>query len=146
MPPQDFLDLAKRLASESSEVSWRSAISRAYYAMFHEVRNKLASWGFMIRQSDQAHAGLTRRLLHSGNDSLVSLGEFLSDLKRHRNYADYDLRRPVHQSDALVQVSRIEKSFQTTLNINRDEETKAVENIRRYESDVLREVTWQSPN
>lgn len=31
----DYLDLADDLASRSDEAAWRSAISRAYYAMLH---------------------------------------------------------------------------------------------------------------
>ena len=67
MSPREFLSLADRLLGETTEADWRTAISRAYYAAFHESRELLASWGFVIRQADQAHTGVSRRLTCSGS-------------------------------------------------------------------------------
>lgn len=59
---REFLALAEELGQRRAEVSWRTAIGRADYAAFHRARNFLASLGFVTRRSDQAHAGLYRRL------------------------------------------------------------------------------------
>ena len=48
MAPREFLDLADELLDGSGEASWRSAVSRAYYAAFHTARLLLIHCGFLI--------------------------------------------------------------------------------------------------
>ena len=146
MLPREFLSLAERLSREPSESAWRSAVSRAYYAMFHESRDRLAAWRFLTRQSDQAHVAVSRRLGASQVKGLVDLGRALADMKRERNRADYDLPRPFSQSDSLELVERVDAVQSTAFDLSADEQRVAIDNMRRYERDVLREVTWQSPN
>src|SRR6266436_1986042 len=92
MKSRDFLTLAQRLVSESAEVSWRSAVSRAYYAAFHVARELLEDLGFVVPQGDRAHAYLWLRLSNSGDPLVVKTGRRLGDLRRWRNRADYDVR------------------------------------------------------
>ncbi len=44
----EFLAPAERLVHESAEADWRSAVSRASYAAFHEARRLLADLGFRV--------------------------------------------------------------------------------------------------
>ena len=146
MSPREFLSLADRLLGETTEADWRTAISRAYYAAFHESRELLASWGFVIRQADQAHTGVSRRLTCSGSPQLVNLGRSLSDLKRMRNVADYDLHCTITRQGACDEVLKVNRLLTAHTAFTDNERRLAIEGIRRYERDVLREVTWRSPN
>ena len=146
MSPQEFLVIAHRLALESTEAAWRTSVSRAYYAIFHVCRDRLADWGFLTRQSDQAHMAVSRRLLGSQVKPLVDLGQLLMDSKRVRNHADYELKRPFGQTEAVRFVGTIESSAATAFELTQETQRLAVDNMRSYERDVLREVTWRSPN
>ena len=55
---RDYLTLAKTWITGASEAEWRSAVSRAYYAAFHEARDLLRNLGFAVPRGDQAHAYL----------------------------------------------------------------------------------------
>lgn len=146
MSPREFLVIAKRLANEPTEAAWRTAVSRAYYSLFHQCRDQLAVWGFVTRQSDQAHLAISRRLFGSQLRPLVDAGHLLTDSKRVRNHADYELQRPFHQIEVLRFVQAIESGAATAFQLNSDHQRLAVNNIKNYERDVLREVTWRSLN
>lgn len=48
---RDFLLVASRLAAETTEADWRTAVSRAYYAAFHVARRLLADLKFTVPPS-----------------------------------------------------------------------------------------------
>src|SRR5713101_8397962 len=104
MNVRDFLTLAKALANETTEVAWRSAVSRAYYGAFHVARQLLEDLGFTVPQADRAHAYLWLRLSNCGHLQLTDAGRVLNDLRRQRNWSDYDLNRPLAQQVAAGQV------------------------------------------
>ncbi len=59
----DFLDLADQLSAHSDEAAWRSAVSRAYYAILHVAYEALPvpmrlsiSHGAIHRQTWQAYS------------------------------------------------------------------------------------------
>jgi hypothetical protein len=55
---RDFLALAARLARDTTEADWRTAVSRAYYTAFHVTRQLLVDLNFTI-------PGLTGRISSS---------------------------------------------------------------------------------
>lgn len=83
LEPRDFLLPAKRLANNNDDVSLRTAVGRAYYALFLIARDKLR----ITNQGGSVHQEVvdiaTRRKLPVGNQ--------LKELRRLRNIADYDL-------------------------------------------------------
>jgi uncharacterized protein (UPF0332 family) len=95
-----FLDAARRYARETTEADWRSAISRAYYAVFHVLREALPQHGVAVGRAATAHSNLHLGLLNSGNPDVADLARGLDDLRIERTRADYELTRPVAQSDA----------------------------------------------
>jgi uncharacterized protein (UPF0332 family) len=97
MNPRDFLDVADALIEGSSEAEWRSAVSRAYYAAFHIARQLLRQCGFQVPEADQAHAYLWLRLSNCGHPDVQNAGHELKELRTARNWADYDLDRPLDQ-------------------------------------------------
>src|SRR4029450_10002013 len=90
---REFLDVADTLAQGLTEAEWRSAISRAYYAAFHVGRIYLQTLGFVVPRGEQAHGFVWLRLSNSGHVEVRRVGATLSDLRKQRNFADYDDER-----------------------------------------------------
>lgn len=91
MEPKLFLELAKKLLTMSSEAAYRSAVSRAYYAVFHAAAVFLDKMGFATARSSQAHGQLPIRFNNCGTKDGVQMARWLKDLHRNRLSADYDL-------------------------------------------------------
>jgi uncharacterized protein (UPF0332 family) len=145
MNPRDFLEVADELAAGTREAEWRSAVSRAYYAAFHQTRNVLRQFGFSIPVANQAHAYLWLRLANSGQPDLKQAGADLNNLRSMRNRADYDLEQPFLHAVAIGQVAIAEKVIQVleTVITLPHLVTQVIETIQVYERDVLRQVTWR---
>ncbi len=90
MDPCDFLDLANILKSSPDEASRRSAVSRAYYAVYHYIRSYLSSHNIPDR-CVKHHDPLIRCLRNSGVREVEILGDTVRDLKGDRMQADYEL-------------------------------------------------------
>lgn len=90
MQPRLFLKLADELAKAGGPAECRSAISRAYYAVFNAADLFLDSMG-IVRPKGEYHIAVQRRLLGSNDAALVKLGSTLGDLHQERIYADYHL-------------------------------------------------------
>src|SRR5260370_19526286 len=109
MHGRDFFTLASVLAKGSTEAEWRSAVSRAYYAGFHIARNLLLACGFSVPRGEHAHAHLWLRLSNCKNADVENAGADLKSVRSGRNWADYDLDRPLKQVTALTQLNLIEQ-------------------------------------
>ncbi len=144
MNAREFLDVADELIAGLSEGRWRSAVSRAYYALFHVARLLLGGCGFAVPQSDRAHIYLSRRLMNSGHPDITQVGMWLDDLRGIRNVADYELDEAVSQTET---VANQEIALKAILLL---EEAATLPHVlaqftiamRDYERDVLRDVTW----
>lgn len=91
----DFLDLADDLATRTGdEAAERSAISRAYYAVFGSARDHLSRSGVGLPQAGAAHAIVWTRF-HAGPASVHRrIGTVGRRLLRRRRRADYDIAYP----------------------------------------------------
>ena len=107
----EFLDTAKRLLVGATEGDWRSATSRAYYAVFHHFREWLRKEGIDLGSGGQAHNSLYVGLANCGIHDIALIGDRIDDLRRSRSQADYELRRAftragavsgVREADAIV--------------------------------------------
>lgn len=144
MDAREYLRLAENLAKGQTEAEWRSAVSRAYYALFHIGRWLLLRCGFAVKRGEQAHAYIWRRLENCGYRKVQIAGAFLNTLRGDRNLADYDFDQPFHQAMANDDVMKARETVQVL-------EEAAAENIvqtiaeamKEYELTVLKEVTWQ---
>jgi uncharacterized protein (UPF0332 family) len=145
MNPQEFLDVADDLMVGVREGDWRSAVSRAYYAAFHVARMLLRQAGFLVPHADQAHGYLWLRLSNSGHPDVQQTGTDLKELRRIRNWADYDLDRPFAQDTALDLVQLSSATIQLLKSLPAAPTTLAqvIDTIKVYERDVLKQVTWQ---
>ena len=143
MDPRDFLALAQQLAIEATESAWRSAVSRAYYAAFHVARQLLEDLHFHVPHADRAHGYLWLRLSNCGDPQVRRAGEDLNDLRRDRNWADYDLGRlmrgRVAQTDVQAAARIVQRLEAAALEPTRTQITDA---MKIYERDVLHDVSW----
>jgi uncharacterized protein (UPF0332 family) len=97
LDPREFIRLASNLTEGSDEARWRSAVSRAYYGLFHLAGEKLEA---LTRNSDQPFRWTGRRKGHAElrlhwdrraqfQGSLIA--NALARAYHMRNVADYEL-------------------------------------------------------
>ncbi len=141
---EEFLRLAEQYVQGQSEAEWRSAVSRAYYAAFHVVREFLGDLGFETPRADQAHAYLWRRLGNCGHVPLALAGSRLNQLRGERNRADYDLNPDLAWKDAHAAVKSAALIIATLQARSAEDHQLATEAMKTYERDVLRESTWRN--
>jgi uncharacterized protein (UPF0332 family) len=143
MKPRDFLEVADALSMANKEADWRTAVSRAYYAAFHVAWRLLQGPGFQIPRADQAHAYLWRRLSNCGHIDVENAGKDLSDLRRVRNWADYDLDSPLEQTAAMHHYLVADRIIGLLETVATSAAAKSIiETMKTYERDILHEVTW----
>ena len=140
---QDILRLAGKLSVASTETEWRSAASRAYFAAFHRVRILLLGMGFEVPRGDQSHGYLWRRLQSCQTTSIGVAGTLLSQLRGVRNRADYDLNVEFLQREAMYCVESAADIFQVVERLSPDDRQQALETMKEFEQNILRESTWR---
>ncbi len=91
MKPDEFLVLAVRLSASPGEAERRSAVSRAYYAIFHTARLVVEDCGIVCPSSAEVHDKLAKCLQNSGDADLAMVGDKLNMFRAVRNGADYRL-------------------------------------------------------
>jgi uncharacterized protein (UPF0332 family) len=141
---KDFLLLAETWIQGAGEAEWQSAVSRAYYAAFHQSRRLLRDLGFQVPRADRAHAYLWMRLSNCGNLAIQVAGSDLNTLRGDRNRADYDVEQTITHAVALLQVQTANRIIQVLGAANAEPvRTQITDSMRIYERDVLKDVTWQ---
>jgi uncharacterized protein (UPF0332 family) len=146
MTGADFLTLASRLATASTEAEWRTATSRAYYAAFHALRDLFNGLGFRVPRADAAHNYLYVRLYNSANSALAGAANDLHELRQRRNEADYDFHLAHSQRRAVRMVALAGGILQgLAAAASEPTRTQITNAMKDYERNVLRQVTWSPP-
>lgn len=91
LDPLDFLKLARELGHDSDEAHLRTAVGRAYYALFLIARTKTGTRG-----TNKVHTRVIEAVRK--RKEYKSIGSYLDSLRRLRTVADYELI-PVEPSD-----------------------------------------------
>lgn len=88
----DFFELAKDLAhcDSPNEAYKRSAIGRAYYAIYCSARNRLIDGGIYIKANADAHQEVCQTYDRSKDFEAKRIAATLDRMRIHRNSADYD--------------------------------------------------------
>ncbi|MDE1854862.1 MAG: hypothetical protein KGH57_00885 [Candidatus Micrarchaeota archaeon] len=129
MNPDEFLRQANRLVSQE-EVDCRSAISRAYYSLFHEAKIRLEShhnkeWHQLI-ESDKKLIKDTRNFIPNYHSVVVRLlaklnksyGFDYNGFKEKRTQADYFIRDAfLSERDSKIIIGEIDKFIAKIKNI-----------------------------
>ena len=92
MNPLDFLDTAARLIAidNPTEADIRTAISRAYYALYHHVLLWCKSHNFPDYR-DRGHAKIQMALFNAGIPDAKRFSVDMKALNTERRRADYEL-------------------------------------------------------
>ena len=85
----DYLSLATRLARDADEASLRSAISRAYYFVYHLGLTRAESNAYRARRGEATHSQLWRVYSGSPEPDCQRLATIAGRLKEKRERADY---------------------------------------------------------
>ncbi len=85
----EYLELADELAGRSDEAALRSAISRAYYYIYHLALRRAESNNFKPLSGEGTHTQLWRVFTTSPEPDCIKLGNIASRLKEKRERADY---------------------------------------------------------
>jgi uncharacterized protein (UPF0332 family) len=147
MVPRDFLKVAGEWAIGTSEAEWRSAVSRAYYVAFHVARILLERAGFVAPGSQASHAYVWLRFSNAGRSDVMEQGRRLNVLRQQRGWADYQLNRALMEQAAVDHVHEAMTIIQFLDELGQTPEVlqEVIANMRVYERDVLKEVTWCGP-
>jgi len=108
----DFLELAKQLQRAGSESSYRTAISRAYYAAFHPARAYVLTRHGQFLEKRSEHDQTWGRFARSNDAEESQLGQWGNDLKRLRVNADYHLNRATGSREVLTTLNYANKIIQ----------------------------------
>jgi uncharacterized protein (UPF0332 family) len=146
MDPRDFLVVAAEWAAGTREAEWRSAVSRAYYSVYHVGRELLIRAGFAIPDGPTGHSAVLLRLANAGQPDIREAGNTLRILRGFRNRADYDLDTPFLEAWAVEQTQQAHNLIRVLdeLAATPTVLARVVAAIQVYERDILREVTYRS--
>ena len=82
--------LAEDLRTRGDEASLRSAVSRAYYSVYHQARNYLLAEGIELSKTDSSHKVVWNRYKGIGGTSCRAVGVNGERLNDNRTQADYE--------------------------------------------------------
>jgi len=132
----EYLELADELVTRDQEAALRTAVSRAYYAVFNSIAGFYESQGIKFAHNDNKHRKYHDVLQNCGSTELQVLAETVASLHAERKKADYNLsdarlRKKQVCEAAVVSAHDCIKCF----DLHRD---KSVEGARQYCAKVLR--------
>jgi len=103
MTGRGFVACAERLSQSPDEADLRSAVSRAYYGAFHQVRALLSECGVQLPKTEQVHVKMEYCLRGCGEPIAAHAGQQLERLRAKRKAADYELDDTRYITVAAVQ-------------------------------------------
>ena len=86
----DYLTLAEELGTRADEASLRSALSRAYYYVYHLALKRAEANNFKIIPGEGTHTQLWRLFNTSPEPACQKLAQIAGRLKEKRERADYN--------------------------------------------------------
>lgn len=108
----DFYEVGLNLSKNTDEAYLRSAIGRYYYAIFGMARLYLTN----IREERtyntkrNTHQKIIKRLKESKDKNEIEVGEVLENLRKKRNFSDYDLNKKEKQFNSFINLKDIEST------------------------------------
>src|SRR5215211_7285829 len=111
----DYFKLAQELAERDDEACRRSAVSRAYYAMYCNARNRLDLLGEFAPETGSEHAHVWDTFERGPEKERVRIGQTGRRLREARNKADYDNRIEYLSyavDDAMIKANRLKSALQ----------------------------------
>jgi len=141
MNPRDFQTLAMSLLEDKQPVKCRTAISRAYYAVFNTSVEILRGMGLPVSPGPSGHGEVRNYFLNGGIEDIKKVGSQLNDLHSKRIKADYHLTDvgSENPNTAEVVVRQSEKMIKTLdLQCLGTEREHIIKLLKDYAQNVLR--------
>jgi len=101
----EYHSLAQELVKQSGESYLRTAVSRAYYYVFHLARQRLIDNRFIILEKQDSHKQVWEKFIASPDHRCRKLAETGKRLKEKRETADYEPHFPKIEKDAQAMVA-----------------------------------------
>lgn len=140
MEGRDFLTVAKKLCASGDEAERRTAVSRAYYALFNHVKRSLETKGVPVLKNADAHPQLSRLLNNSTSEKAKIVAANLNSLRVVRNDADYDLQNGTfNATNCAFQCKKAENSLDSFDEVDL---VGLVESIIEYAQKVKEPGNW----
>jgi len=139
MQGADFLEVAKDLAKSHSEAALRSAVSRAYYALFNVAAQVLIEWGFVVSQGPGAHGEVRNRFSNCGIEQVTDFVHSLDELRARRNQADYNMNSKAfdNRTHCALLVASAGVAIQTLKEFRQEPLRRQIQTgIREYERKI----------
>lgn len=110
--PADFLAIAQQL-SGSNEAELRTAVSRAYYAAFHQAQATAEKFTYKPNpKSKSSHQDLMNFLARFGDPDYKTAADSLKRARRLRKKADYRLSDGITAEDAQTCIDLAQQVFE----------------------------------
>ena|SRR5437868_4846584 len=112
MDAREFLTVARDTSQRATEAYWRTAASRAYYAVMLVIRDAFLRWGLSKPSPTIVHQSVRQRLYTSRDPDMKTIGRLLDRLRDLRLIADYETTAApsfATNAEAIVTVQRAEK-------------------------------------
>lgn len=107
--PHDFLTSAKLLITNSEEIDFRNAASRAYYSAFHNAEAKIRRLNVKTDKRYGYHQCVIEIFIQNRDMRFRKIGTMLQKCKRKRTDADYKLHAQFSKRDAMQTIELTEK-------------------------------------
>jgi hypothetical protein len=101
----EYQRLAEELLKEGAERHLRTAISRAYYAVFHLGRGRIDQNRFFVLPGQDSHKQVWEKFTDSPDFRCKKIAETAKRLKQKREAADYESLYPNIEKDAPALVA-----------------------------------------
>jgi len=109
---QHFLDSARVFLSGSSEMDYRNAASRGYYAAYHICLNLGKQLPDFTDEKLGVHEKLITKLERARDRNIKAVGYILRTCKSSRKKADYLLEDKFSKQEAGLTINHAEKIIQ----------------------------------
>jgi uncharacterized protein (UPF0332 family) len=111
----EFLTLAEGLSKRNDEAALRTAVSRAYYYVYHLGRQRILDNGFHFNKGADTHKQVWEKFAADVDFRCRKLNSLAKMLHDKRKQADYDIPYPMVEKEfpALLDIA---KRFASDLN------------------------------
>lgn len=106
---QQFLDSAKESLNGESEIDYRNAASRSYYAAYHICLDLGRRFPDFTDVKGGVHERLINKLVNAKDPNIKSVGYILQTCRSFRKKADYLLQDKFSKYEAETTIKQTEK-------------------------------------
>lgn len=131
MDPLDFLRVANTLKDSAEEAELRTAVGRAYYAVFNHIRSYLASKNVRF-ENYRIHERLPMSIRNSGGEVAREVGSKFGELRDDRHESDYTMDKAEYEINTETCGMLVCKANQTIKDFDSCKCDELVDGVKAY--------------